>query len=155
MLAIATGTRCDGVRSLDAVKWETYPSVDAAGRLTMSGRVEGDMPSIKDARKAVDGSKHPAFIFYSLTQRSGVDSLKSVGRIWPEDIAHRLSGQGTPNALADVYEVTATSFDVSAIIPSAILAHDGLYVSVWSSLVEADPNAKGSTATLGSCKVWR
>ena len=156
LLAVAADTRCDGLASLEAMVWEVYPSVDATGRITMRGRAEEGAPRLKDARKAVDGNKHPLFTFYALEQGTNErGNFSSVGRLWPADIESRLSGRGTPNALADVYDVTADRFDVSAILPDAILAHRELYVTVWSELVEMPGNPPGSVAALGSCKVWR
>ena len=156
LLAVAAGERCSGLTSLEQVAWETYPSVDEAGRLTMSGRLEGDGPRIKDARKSVNRTRHPAFTFYAredpLNERG---RLSSVGRLWPSDIEGSLSGRGSPNAFADVYDVTADRFDVAATLPNSILQHQDLHVLVWSELVETLASPQGSTAAVGGCRVWR
>ena len=156
LLAIASGQRCAGLASLKAVTWDTYPSINDANRLTMSGRVEEGAPRIKDARKSVNRTRHPAFTFYALEEGTNErGNFSSVGRLWPRDIEPRLSGKGSPNAFAEAYDVTDYRFDVAAILPSSILEHRLLYVSVWSELIENNPMASGSTAALGSCKVWR
>lgn len=155
-LAIASGERCSGLASLKVLEWEAYPQLDAAGKLTMSGVKEAEAPNIKNARKSVSGTIHPAFTLYALEQGTNErGNFSSVGRIWPSDMAERLSGRGSPNALAEVYNVTQDRFEVVVTLPDAVLAYDQLYVTVWSVLVESLSNPKGSTAALGACKVWR
>ena len=156
LLAISAGTRCSGLASLKVLEWESYPRIDAQGRLTLSGSVGADAPRLKDARRSVGGNRHPLFTFYALelgTNERG--TFSSVGRLWPRDVESRLSGRGSTNVFAEVYEVTERSFDVAATLPASILAHSDLYITVWSELVENNPNARGSTAAVGACKVWR
>ena len=156
LLAISAGTRCSGLASLKVLEWESYPRTDAQGRLTLSGSVGAGAPRLKDARRSVGGSRHPLFTFYALelgTNERG--RFSSVGRLWPRDVESRLSGRGSTNVFAEVYEVTERSFDVAATLPVSILAHSDLYITVWSELVENNPNARGSTAAVGACKVWR
>ena len=154
--AIVSGTRCSGLASLKVLEWEVYPRLDERGRLTMSGVKEAGAPNIKNARKSVSGTIHPAFTLYALEQGTNErGNFSSVGRIWPSDMASRLSGRGSPNALAEVYNVTQDRFEVVVTLPDVVLAYDQLYVTVWSVLIEENPRATGSTAALGACKVWR
>ena len=154
--AIASGTRCSGLASLKVLEWEVYPRLDENGRLTMSGVKEAGAPNIKNARKSVSGTIHPAFTLYALEQSTNErGNFSSVGRIWPRDMASRLSGRGSPNALAEVYNVTQDRFEVTATLPDVVLAYEQLHVVVWSVLVEGEARATGSTAALGACKVWR
>ena len=142
--------------SLRLLVWEMYPALDEEGRLTMSGVKEASAPNIKNARKSVTGTIHPAFTLYALEQGTNERGrVSSVGRIWPSDMAERLSGKGSPNALAEVYNVTQERFEVVAVLPAEVLAYEQLYVSVWSVLIEDNPKAPGSVAALGACKVWR
>lgn len=153
--ATASGERCSGLASLRKVTWEVPPRLDEAGRLFMRGVVEAGAPNIKNARKSVNGTIHPAFTLYALEQGTNErGNYSSVGRIWPSDMASRLSGRGSPNALAEVYNVTQDRFEVVATLPDAVVAYEQLDVTVWSVLVE-EPGATGSTAALGSCEVRR
>lgn len=154
--AIAAGTRCSGLASLKVLEWGTYPRIDASGRLSMSGEIEPDAPRLKDARRAVGGNRHPLFTFYALEQGTNErGNFSSVGRLWPRDVESRLSGRGSPNVFAEIYDVTERSFDVTVTLPSSILAYEQLYVTVWSELVETVDRATGSVAAVGACKVWR
>ncbi|MDE2885933.1 MAG: hypothetical protein OXO53_12700 [Chloroflexota bacterium] len=155
-MAIAAGTRCSGLASLRAVVWEVYPRLDANGVLRLSGSIEEGAPSIKDARKSYSGIIHPAFTLYARemgTNERG--NYSSVGRVWPQEMASRVSGRGSPNAFADVYNVTRESFEVVVTLPPSLLAYEQLHITVWSSLVEELADPRGSTAGLGSCKVWQ
>ena len=155
-LAIAAGTRCKGLASLKVVEWVVYPRLDADGVLTLSGRIVEGAPDIKDARKSYGGTIHPAFTLYAIelgTNERG--NVSSVGRVWPREMASRVSGRGSPNAFADVYNVTRDSFEVVAQLPASVLTYQDLHITVWSSLVETLSRPTGSTAGLGSCKVWR
>ena len=155
-LAIAAGTRCKGLASLRKVVWEIYPRLNADGVLTLSGSIEAGAPSIKDARKSYGGNIHPAFTLYAIelgTNERG--NVSSVGRVWPSEMANRVSGKGSPNAFAEVYNVTRDRFEVVAQLPASVLRYEDLHITVWSSLVETLSRPTGSTAGLGSCKVWR
>ena len=141
---------------MKVLEWESYPRIDADGRVTMSGRAGEGAPRLKDARRSVGGERHPLFTFYALEQGTNErGNFSSVGRLWPRDVESNLSGRGSPNVFADVYNVTERSFDVAATLPASILAYEQLYVTVWSELVETLARAAGSTAALGACKVWR
>lgn len=154
--AIAAGTRCSGLASLRTVVWEVYPRLDTDGVLRLSGSIEEGAPSMKDARKSYNGTIHPAFTLYARelgTNERG--NYSSVGRVWPQEMTSRVSGTGSPNAFADVYNVTRDRFEVVVTLPPSLLAYEQLHITVWSSLVEELPDPRGSTAGLGSCKVWR
>ncbi len=160
LLAIAAGARCGDLASVGVVVWEVYPSVDDAGRITMRGRIEGEGWRIKDARKSVNALGesliHPAFTFYALElDKNERGNYSSVGRLWPRDMEGRPSSRRSPNAFADVYEVTSERFDVGATLPSAILGYTDLYVTVWSSKVGTGLQTTGSESAVGACKVWR
>ncbi len=153
--AIAAGTRCSGLASLKVLDWTAYPRVDAEGWISMSGEVGPDAPRLKDARRSAGGNRHPLFTFYALEQGTNERGrFSSVGRLWPSDMEGQLSGRGSPNVFAEVYNVTERSFDVAAALPPVVLAYEQLYVTVWSELVEVG-DARGSTAAVGACKVWR
>lgn len=99
----------------------------------MSGQTK-DGAQIHDARSPSDsdGKKWPAFGLNNLYILSENMRLKAVGKIWPRDMASRLSGGGTPNVLADTYDVTASRFHVRAKLPESLLQEDlQLVVSVW------------------------
>ena len=145
--AIAAGTRCSG-RALDAVVWEVYPRLDADGVLRLSGSIEEGAPSIKDARKSYSGNIHPAFTLYTTGNSS------SIGRVWPSEMAERVSGHTKPSALAEVYNVYRDRFEVVAPLPASILQYEQLEVVVWSVLVE-EPESTFRTSALGECDVWR
>ena len=154
LAAIAAGTRCSGLASLKVLDWIDYPRLDAEGRISMSGEVGPDAPRLKDARRTVRASRHPLFTFYAQEINDSTGNFRSVGRLWPLDMKDRLSGSGSPNVFAEVYNVTDRSFHVVATLPPALLAYDDLRVSVWTELVE-EPGTTGRTAAAGSCKVWR
>ena len=120
----------------------------------MSGEVGPDAPRLKDARRTVRASRHPLFTFYAQEINDSTGNFRSVGRLWPLDMKDRLSGMGSPNVFAEVYNVTDRSFHVVATLPPALLAYDDLRVTVWTELVE-EPGTTGSTAAAGSCKVWQ
>ncbi len=147
LAAIAAGTRCSS-RALDAVVWEIYPRLDADGVLTLRGSIEEGAPSIKDARKSYGGNIHPTFALYTRGNSS------SIGRIWPSEMAERVSGHTKPSGLAAVYNVTRDRFEVVAPLPASILKYEQLEIVVWSVLVE-DPDTTFTAAALGECQVWR
>lgn len=99
----------------------------------MSGRTTDDA-QIHDARSPPDsdGNKWPAFTLNNFYQVNNERRLESVGKIWPRDMEPRLSGTGTPNVLAERYDVSGSSFDVRAKIPAALLIDDiQLVIGVW------------------------
>lgn len=114
------------------IVWEQYPTI-TDGYLVMSGHTKDDA-QVHDARSPSesDGNKWPAFVLNNLYELSDTLRLKAVGKIWPKDMASRLSGGGTPNVLADTYEVTNSQFHVKAKLPASLLREDlQLVVSVW------------------------
>ncbi len=116
------------------VEWEQRPTI-INGYLVMSGRTS-DGARIHDARSPSDsrGNKYPAFTLNNLYKVNGVRRLQSVGKIWPEDMASRLSGIGTANVLAESYDVSSSKFNVRAQIPASLLEDDiQLLVAVWGA----------------------
>ena len=119
--------------STKQIAWSHYPSITNGGYLIMSGRTT-DGAQIHDARSEPDsdGNRWRAFGLHNLYVLTDERRLKAVGKIWPKDMADRLSGGGTPNVLADVYDVTDTEFHVEAQLPASLLDEDmQLVVSVW------------------------
>ena len=114
------------------IDWKQRPTI-TDGYLVMSGRTTDDA-QIHDARSPSDseGRKWPAFTLNNFYQVNDERRLESVGKIWPRDMESRLSGTGTPNVLAERYDVSGSSFDVRAKIPAALLVDDiQLVIGVW------------------------
>ena len=121
---------CRGINSQNAIQWIQKPRI-TNGILHMSGTTTGSA-KIHDPHYLVDGSKWPAFIFNTVEEISERGRFKAVGRIWPESIASRLSGSGSPNAIANKYNVSENSFDVRVSVPSTILDRgETLAITVW------------------------
>ena len=116
------------------IDWEQRPTI-TDDYLVMSGRTVDDA-HIHNARSPSDsdGKKWPAFTLNNLYQINEERRLESVGKIWPRDMESRLSGTGTPNVLAERYDVSGSSFDVEAKLPTSLLAADiQLVIAVWGT----------------------
>ena len=131
------------IGSQGKIDWLQKPEI-ADGYLLMRGTTIGDA-RIHDPKDLVAGQKWPAFIFNSLEELSERNRLKSVGRIWPAEMASRLSGSGTPNAIVDKYDVSASSFDVRVRVPASLLNSDTkLAITVWGENPSYEDRALGA-----------
>ena len=143
-VSLDTSSACN-LASQNAIDWSRKPEI-IDGYLYMSGTTK-DGAVLHDATISKNGLKWPTFVF---NDRKVINEETSrviaVGRIWPESVALRLSGTGNPNAIAEVYDVTDTSFDVKVEVPPSLLSDDiRLAITVWSEDVgEEDDQALGS-----------
>ena len=110
----------------------------------MTGKVIGG-GRLHDPAIAKDEVKWATFVIHNYILAS--NRLRSVGSIWPRELANRLSETGTPKILADKYDVTSSTFYVEATLPSSLLGDDlALAVSVWGE----NPGS-GERAIGGKC----
>lgn len=131
------------IRSQGKINWEQKPEI-VDGYLLMSGETN-DGARIHDPNDLVESQKWPAFNFNSLEEQSERNRFRSVGRIWPQEIASRPSGSGSPNAIAERYDVSAESFNVRVRVPESLLNSDTrLAVTVWGENPSYEATALGA-----------
>lgn len=125
------------------IEWDIGPIL-SGDKLTMSGRVIGDA-RLHDPSIAENGVKWATFVINNYIPAS--NRLKSMGSIWPRELASRLSGTGTPKILANKYDVTRSTFYVEARLPTSLQGDDlALAISVWGE----NPGS-GERAIGGKC----
>ena len=149
-VSLNTSSSCD-LGSQKAIDWTRKPEI-IDGYLYMSGTTE-DGATLHDATVSRNNTKWPTFVFNNRKEiNEETARVIAVGKIWPESVASRLSGTGNPNAIAEVYDVTETSFDVKVRVPPSLISDDiRLAVTVWGPDVgQEDAKALGALCVDGN-----